>query len=69
MSKYRKIKFIIIFFFVDCISLKMGWVGIPWVQGGRWRSLARALIAFHLATAHEQNTRENEEKNHYTNIF
>lgn len=40
----------------------MGWVGVPWARGGRWRSLARALIAFHLATAHEQNTRENEEK-------
>lgn len=32
------------------------------MQGGGWRSLARALIAFHLATAHEQNVRENEEK-------
>lgn len=25
-------------------------------RGGGWRSLARALIAFHLATAHEQRT-------------
>lgn len=31
-------------------------------QGRGWRSLTRALIAFHLATAHEQSARENEEK-------
>lgn len=37
---------------------RAGWP--PRGVGGR--SLARALIAFHLATAHEQNARENEEK-------
>lgn len=53
---------------VENVQPTSEWRGRGWPAVGV-RSLGRALIAFHLATAHEQDARENEEKNHYINIF
>lgn len=69
---YAKFVFIIIYLVVvDQVRVKTGTGARPragWGLGRR--SLARALIAFHLATAHEQRKlAKMKKKNHYINIF